>query len=95
MSDDQTTARRVTVRGRVQGVFFRDSTQRTARDHGVCGWVRNEPDGTVAALLEGPPAGVDEVLTWMRGGGPPHAHVDEVVVDQVPVEGHDDFVVRH
>jgi acylphosphatase len=68
----------VVVRGRVQGVWFRASTRDVADRYGVSGWVRNEPDGTVRAHLEGPTGGVDAVLDWMRGGGPPRAHVTAV-----------------
>ena len=46
---------RVLVSGRVQGVFFRDTCQRVANEHGVAGWVRNLPDGRVEAVFEGPP----------------------------------------
>jgi len=41
------------IRGRVQGVFFRDTLRRLAERHGVVGWARNTPDGTVEAVLEG------------------------------------------
>ena len=41
---------RVLVPGRVQGVFFRDTCRRVAQQHGVSGWVRNLPDGTVGAV---------------------------------------------
>ena len=72
----------VTVRGRVQGVFFRASTRDHATSRGVDGWVRNRPDGTVEAWLEGEPDDVDVLLDWMRAGGPPGAVVDEVIVDE-------------
>src|SRR2546428_11102707 len=45
--------RRVIVRGLVQGVFFRDSTRRLARQHGVSGWIANRADGAVEAVVEG------------------------------------------
>lgn len=69
-----TTARRVRVYGRVQGVFFRDSCRAEAERLGVAGWVRNEPDGTVLAHLEGEAAAVDALVAWCRSG-PPHADV--------------------
>lgn len=86
-------ATRVVVRGRVQGVFFRASTRDVARKHGVTGWVRNDPDGTVTAHLEGD--GVDQVLDWMRRGGPRRAQVVGVDAAQVEDEGHTEFRVRH
>jgi acylphosphatase len=75
-------ARDVVVSGHVQGVFFRDSTRRTARAAGVAGWVRNEPDGTVRAHVEGNPDAVDEVIAFMRSG-PPEADVSDVTVTDV------------
>ena len=86
-------ARRIVVRGRVQGVFFRDSTRRVAADHGVTGWVRNREDGTVEAQLEGEPGDVDAVIEWARGG-PPHASVDGVDVEDASPEGLGGFEVR-
>jgi acylphosphatase len=86
-------ARRAVVRGRVQGVFFRQATVERARRLGVTGWVRNTPEGTVEIHAEGEPDAVEELLDFARGG-PPAAHVDRVDVRDVPVEGHRDFGVR-
>lgn len=69
----------VTVEGRVQGVGFRAWTVRTARQLSLDGWVRNMPDGSVEALLSGPPAAVDEMLVLLEVG-PPAARVDRVTV---------------
>lgn len=91
MTDRPPTAVEVVVHGRVQGVFFRASTAEQAERHGVRGWVRNEPDGTVRAHLEGDPDEVDAVLDWMRAGGPPRAVVDALDVDPVQPVGHDGF----
>lgn len=96
MSADEPVVRHLVVHGRVQGVFFRASTQRHAERHGVTGWVRNTPEGTVEAWLEGPQDGVEAVERWMRGGGPPAAHVRRVeVADEPQPAGHDGFQVRH
>ncbi|KAL5224072.1 hypothetical protein ABZP36_010711 [Zizania latifolia] len=82
---------RVVVKGRVQGVFFRDWTVETARAFGLAGWVRNRRDGTVEALLSGDPAKVDEMLSRRLPVGPPAAAVTAVVpspADPVdPAEG--------
>ena len=86
-------ARLVVVRGRVQGVFYRDSCRSQAEAAGVTGWVSNEPDGTVRALVEGSPVAVDRVVGWMRKG-PPHAFVDGVDVQPAEPEGHGGFEVR-
>lgn len=69
----------VTVEGRVQGVGFRAWTVRTARQLSLDGWVRNMPDGSVEALLSGPPGAVDEMLVLLEVG-PPAARVDRVSV---------------
>jgi acylphosphatase len=68
-------ARQIRVSGRVQGVGYRVSLQDEASRCGVTGWVRNRRDGTVEALLQGPPAAVEAVIAWARRG-PPGARVD-------------------
>lgn len=71
-------ARLIRIRGRVQGVGFRDWLLREARAHGLAGWVRNRQDGSVEALLSGDEAAVRDVLSACRLG-PPLARVDELV----------------
>lgn len=95
MSATDPLARRVAVSGRVQGVFFRASTRRQARRHGVVGWVRNRPDGAVEAHLEGAAEDVATVEAWMRDGGPSSARVDDAISEDVDVDGHADFRIRH
>ncbi|HSK22638.1 MAG TPA: acylphosphatase [Egicoccus sp.] len=87
-------ARRLTVRGRVQGVFFRASTRERAQQHGVAGWVANRADGAVEAWIEGPADAVDALERWIRDGGPPRAAVDAVEVEDVEPAGHRHFEVR-
>lgn len=65
------------ISGRVQGVFFRQSTKEQADRLGVFGWVRNLPDGDVEALLEGAPEQVEALVRWCHTG-PPAARVDAV-----------------
>ncbi len=67
----------VRVTGRVQGVWYRGWTEGEAARLGLSGWVRNEADGSVRALLHGPDGAVEEMLALMRGG-PPAARVDRV-----------------
>ena len=93
MTAKDSKAVRATVRGRVQGVFFRQSTIERACQLMLLGWVRNEDDGTVAVHIEGPTAAVDEMLVWL-GEGPPGARVEEVEAETVKVEGHEQFAVR-
>jgi acylphosphatase len=83
---------RVRVRGRVQGVFFRESTRRAAIEAGVAGEVRNLPDGSVEAVFEGPPASVQRLVDFARVG-PPDADVREVEVAEEPPEGVRGFLV--
>lgn len=67
----------MTVRGRVQGVFFRASAQREARRLGITGWVRNRADGSVEILAEGEEAGLRELVAFCSKG-PSTARVDRV-----------------
>ena len=90
----RTVARRVTVQGRVQGVFFRASTRRIAREQGVTGWVANRADGAVVAWFEGAPDAVETVEAWMVTGGPPSAEVQDSQTAAVTPEGYDRFEVR-
>ena len=85
--------RRAVVRGRVQGVFFRDSTRERGRAHGASGWVRNCADGSVEALLEGPRGAVERVLRFLETG-PPRAAVSGVDVSEEEPEGLSGFEVR-
>lgn len=80
MDGDRSVRLRVT--GRVQGVSFRWATEQEARRLGVDGWVRNEPDGSVAAYAEGPAEAVDALVAWAHEG-PPSARVEAVTVDDV------------
>ncbi len=81
------------MRGQVQGVFFRDSTRERAQGLGVAGWVRNCPDGSVEAVLEGVPDAVERMLVFCRGG-PPSAEVRQLDVSEEKPEGLSEFNVR-
>jgi acylphosphatase len=67
----------IVVTGRVQGVAFRWYAQRTAGGLGVTGWVRNQPDGSVRIVAEGPRAALASLLDWARQG-PDHARVEDL-----------------
>jgi DNA ligase D-like protein (predicted 3'-phosphoesterase) len=84
---------RATISGRVQGVGFRAAVRRRARALGLQGWVRNADDGTVAIHAEGAAAAVDALLALLREG-PRGASVARVDVEEVRVEGHEQFAVR-
>jgi acylphosphatase len=68
-------ARRIVVRGRVQGVYFRASAARRARELSVRGSAQNLPDGSVVVLAAGDVAALDDLTNWLRQG-PPLARVD-------------------
>lgn len=77
---------KVNVKGRVQGVGFRYSTQRQANRLGVAGWARNERDGSVTVVAEGPKAAVDEMVRWLQEG-PGFAKVADMDLREYPYEG--------
>ena len=83
----------VTVRGMVQGVFFRVETRDRARSLGLSGWVANAGDGTVRAAFEGEDERVESMIDWCRRG-PSGAQVDDVAVTWVEPEGEQGFVIR-
>ena len=85
--------KRVVAHGRVQGVWFRESTRAAAEAAGVAGWVANRPDGTVEAVLEGDADAVDALVAWMQDG-PRRAAVDRVEVNEEEPEGLSGFDVR-
>ena len=86
--------RRVRVRGRVQGVYFRGATRDEALRHGVAGFVRNLRDGSVEAAFEGPQRAVEALVAFVREG-PRHAQVQSVEVVEEPCEGDRDFRILH
>ena len=72
---------RARVHGRVQGVFFRDSTRQAARALGLQGLARNCEDGTVEVVAEGPPEAIEALLAFLKVG-PPRARVARVDVQE-------------
>ena len=81
------------IRGRVQGVFFRDSLRRLAERDGIAGWARNTPEGTVEAVFEGDPAAVERLVAFARTG-PHDACVEKVEVNEEEPEGLSGFSIR-
>jgi acylphosphatase len=81
------------VSGRVQGVFFRASTQAKALDLGLTGWVRNCADGDVELVACGDVARLETLERWLWQG-PPHAHVNGVRRHEAPPQEFADFAVR-
>lgn len=90
---DETIRRRLVVHGKVQGVFYRDSTREAAENEGVGGWAANCADGAVEVVLEGPPDAVEAVIGFCRMG-PISADVSSVDVTEEEPEGLSEFETR-
>jgi len=87
------TAVHIRIRGLVHGVSFRSSMAQLASDLGVRGWVRNLPDGTVEAFLEGDERRVKRIIDWAKFG-PPRARVDKLEVEPATPRNHRDFRIH-
>jgi acylphosphatase len=90
MSTEHRTFR---IHGRVQGVFFRQSTQQEATRLGLHGYAQNNPDDTVTIEAEGPAEALAALEQWCQHG-PPLARVDKVDAQSGPVQGFQGFEVR-
>jgi len=96
MTETGAIVRRVVVEGAVQGVGYREFTRRAALRLDVSGWVRNRSDGTVEALMYGPPDAVEALVVEMRKG-PRFAVVECLSViehDETPGDNNGAFVIR-
>lgn len=87
--DDGGRCCRFRVTGRVQGVFFRDSTRRTAQQLGITGFAKNETDGSVLVLACGPQAALDQLAEWLKSG-PRLASVERVLAEPADVSAKPD-----
>lgn len=81
MATSDRVTRRLLARGRVQGVWYRESMRREAERLGITGWVRNRADGTVEAVVHGSPEAVEAMVRWARRG-PEHALVESLDVTE-------------
>jgi len=81
------------ITGRVQGVWYRASTERKANELGICGFVKNEPNGSVYAEVEGTETQLKNLITWCKSG-PPLANVLSVNIEEGEVCGFENFEVR-
>lgn len=84
---------RLRIQGRVQGVFYRKSAVQKAVSLNLSGWVRNLPDGSVEAEIEGDPEACRVMVQWCWQG-PQMAQVSEVDVEEIPVCGDAQFIVH-
>jgi len=73
------------VRGRVQGVGYRFTTQRVGQRLGLAGWVRNESDGSVSVRAQGDESAISRFVGFLEEG-PPAARVQAIAVNEEPVD---------
>jgi len=81
------------VSGKVQGVFYRGNTEKTAISLGLKGWVKNLDDGRVELMACGPEDKIEELKSWLRKG-PVAARVDDVTVENVKAQDFEAFSIR-
>lgn len=81
MSNNELVRVRLKIVGRVQGVFYRQTTKDKAKLLGLSGWVKNDDDGAVSVEAVGPRASVDELIRWCHQG-PPSSLVKDVKVSE-------------
>lgn len=84
---------RIHVTGKVQGVFYRASTQAKAKELGLNGWVQNEQDGSVLIEAEGQDQKLEKLVEWCQQG-PGAAQVNNVTAEEVQPQGVNSFEVR-
>ena len=89
-SSQEIRAVELSIYGRVQGVWFRDSARRRAEELGLSGHVRNDPDGSVFLHAEGEPTELDRLIEWCHEGSP-LAEVERVVQKQSVPKGQKGF----
>ena len=77
---------RLFIKGKVQGVFFRQALKVTAKKNNVTGWVRNLKDGRVEALLEGEDENVSALVEWCHGGSA-NARVEDIEIKNENFKG--------
>lgn len=85
--------KRLHIFGRVQGVYYRASTQQEAERLGLSGWVKNRPDGSVEAEAHGSPSAVAALIAWCQHG-PPGARVERLEVTECPAAHYTAFSIE-
>jgi acylphosphatase len=81
------------IKGKVQGVFYRDTAKATARQLGVTGWVRNTPEGHVETIVTGSEENLSRFIEWARKG-PGRAVVTDVIRTDREHEHFNDFTIN-
>ncbi len=82
----------ITVIGRVQGVFFRASTKEKAKELRLVGFVKNEANGNVYIEVQG--ARVEELIVWIKEGGPKMARVDDTIIEEAKGQSFIEFKIK-
>lgn len=91
---EQRVLYKIQVKGRVQGVGFRQSSLREARYRGLCGFVKNMADGSVYIEIEGNIEHLNDFVGWCkRGSG--YGVVEEVSVEKDKLENFNSFIIRY
>ncbi|MEX2594057.1 MAG: acylphosphatase [Anditalea sp.] len=85
--------KQIKITGKVQGVFFRKRTQEKARELDIKGWVRNEPDGSVLAEIEGNQQALTVMEAWLKIG-PERAKVENLIIQMGEEKGYRDFEIK-
>lgn len=83
----------IIISGKVQGVFFRQSTKEKADSLGITGRVKNLSDGNVSVIATGMPAQLNKLTDWCRQG-PPRANVTNIVIENLPVQLFNSFHIE-
>jgi acylphosphatase len=83
------------IKGRVQGVYFRQGMMETAEKNNVLGWVRNLPDDSVEAILEGNNSNIDAVVEWARFGSAGAVVKELKITEENYVGEFSNFVIRY
>lgn len=84
---------RLTIKGKVQGVFFRATAKDFADDLGIKGWVKNLPDRNVEIKVTGSKELLQKFIDWCKKG-PPKARVDEVIIEELDLQEFNDFRIN-
>jgi len=83
------------IEGRVQGVYFRDYTRREAEKLGLVGWVRNQRDGSVEALIAGDSGKIEKMIDWLHEGSPMANVTGITVTEHSHEDTYHDFTIRY
>lgn len=80
------------IKGKVQGVFYRATAQKIAKQLGITGWVKNTDDGNVEVMATGDEPSVEKLIKWCKQG-PKRAEVTDVIITPKPSEQFPEFSI--